>query len=222
MKNTILAAVALLISVGVTAQKQFSVTIVDNKRIVTGMEEFNVPAQNIFANAFLWAIDEGPNAKEEILDYDFQKMRFAMVYNLKKENSVAYSCRLQVQVSDNQLVFTVQEVKIQGGLMGLFANFDKLNPEKKPKHADIIHDFERLNNKKLDELFKFISSHKLQLTNWSKVVSGSIERGMSPDEVILVYGKPLSIQNSGDVTQYVYGNFVHIFVEDGKVKSFIN
>lgn len=213
----------LLLSVAVMAHKQYETTVVGKKRIVTGIKEFSLPSQTILANSLLWAVNEGPQGKEEIVDVDYNKGRLSCVYNLKRDDDdVAYTCRLQLQISENQLVFTVKDVKINGGLMSMFSNFDKLNPEKKTKHADVIREFERLNNDKLNDLFSFISNHKLEITSWDNVRSGTLQRGMTQDEVLLIYGKPASVQSDGSTTQYMYSSFVRVFLENGKVKSFVN
>lgn len=224
MKRIILSLILAGILLPMMAQKQYATTIVDKKRIVTGIEEFSLPSQTIFGNALLWAINEGPQGKEEIVDIDYGKERLAMVYNLRRdgEDNPAYTCRLQIQVTENQLVFTIKDVKMHGGLMGMFSNFDKLNPEKKTKHADIIREFERLNDQKLYNLFSFIREHQLQVPNWDNVRSGSLQRGMTEDEVLLIYGKPGSIQSDGATTQYMFSSFVRVFFENGKVKSFVN
>ncbi len=206
------------------AQKQYSSTVVEKKRVVTGIEDFSLPSQTILGNAMLWAVNEGPQGKEEIVDIDFGKERLSMVYNLRREDDEdpAYTCRLQLQVTEGQLVFTVKDVKMHGGLKSMFSNFDKLDPVKKTKHADIIREFERLNDAKLNNLFNFIKEHQLQVTNWDNIRSGSLQRGMTEDEVMLIYGKPVSKQSDGTTTQYMFNSFVRVFIENGKVKSFVN
>ena len=46
--------------------------------------------------------------------------------------------------------------------------------------------------------------------------------GMTEDEVMLIYGKPVSKQSDGTTTQYMFNSFVRVFIENGKVKSFVN
>lgn len=205
------------------AQVSFDVTVADKKRIVSGAINHEKSDDEAFANALLWAVNEGPGRKEEILDCDFAKRQLTMEYNLKRDNEeLAYTCRLFMKVSDGKLMFLVNDIKMQGGIMTVFQNFDKLNPSKKPKHQDIINDFQSLNNKKLQQLINFISEHNPVITNWKKVCLGQLESGMSSDEVKLIYGKPVSIQENGNESQYVFSTFVYIFFENGIVKSFVN
>lgn len=224
MKRALISILLVGLLLPMMAQKQYATTIVEKKRIVTGIEEFSLSGQTVFGNALLWAINEGPQGKEEIVDIDFGKERLSMIYNLRRDgdDDPAYVCRLQLQVTENQLVFTVKDVKMHGGLKSMFSNFDKLNPEKKTKHADIIREFERLNDAKLNSLFSFIREHQLQVTNWDNVRSGSLQRGMTEDEVLLMYGKPASKQSDGVTTQYLFSSFVRVFFENGRVKSFVN
>lgn len=205
------------------AQVSFDVTVAEKKRIVSGAVSYEKSDDEAFANVCLWAFNEGPGRKEEILECDFVKRQLTMVYNLKRDNDdIAYACRLSLKVLDGSMMFLVNDIKIQGGIMGIFQNFDKLNPDKKPKHQDIINDFQSLNNKKLQELINFISDNKPVITNWKKICTGQLERGMSSDEVKLIYGKPVNIQESGKDTQFLFSTFVYVFLENGIVKSFVN
>lgn len=205
------------------AQVSFDVQEAEKKRIVSGAISYAKTDDEAFANALLWAVNEGPARKEELLECDFVKRQLTMVYNLKrKEQELAYTCRLSLKVADGQMMFLVNDIKIQGGFMSAFQSFDKLNPAKKPKHQDIINDFQGLNNQKLQQLITFIQENKPVITNWKSVCLGQIERGMSSDEVKLIYGKPVSIQESGADAQYVFSTFVYVFLENGTVKSFVN
>lgn len=206
----------------VVAQVNYDITIVDKKREVRGSQSFQKSDNEIFANAFLWAVEEGPGQKMEIIDYDISRRQLAMVYNLKVEEKILYTCRLELKVAQGQLVFAVSDVKMTGGLLGSFANFNKLDPEKKPKHRDILNEFQRLNNQKLQDLFTFIEDYQPNITNWKNVCSGRIDRGMSVDEAKLIYGKPESIQEDGTKTQYRFSTFVYVFVENGIITSYVN
>lgn len=204
------------------AQVSFDVTMAEKKRIVSGSIGYRSSDDEAFANALLWAVNEGPGRKEEILDCDFLKRQLTMVYILKRNEEPAYTCRLTLKLADGQMMFLINDIKIQGGLLSSFQNFDKLNPEKKPKHQDIINEFQSLNNQKLQKLISFISENKPEISNWKEVCLGQLKNGMSIDEVKLIYGKPISIQESGTDAQYVFSTFVYVFLENGKVKSFVN
>lgn len=203
------------------AQVSYDITMMDKKRVVSGMQEIQKPDDEIFANLMLWATEQGPGCKDEILDCDFVKRQMTMVYNLKDDEKILYTCRLNAKVSQGRLVFLVSDVKMQG-LAGMFSNFDKLNPEKKSKHQDIINEFQRINNQNLNEMLTFVNDHNPSITNWKNVCTGKIEAGMSSDEVRLIYGKPISIQENGANAQYFFSTFVYVFLEKGIVKSFVN
>ncbi len=204
------------------AQVSFDVTMAEKKRIVSGSIGYKNSDDEAFANALLWAVNEGPGRKEEILDCDFLKRQLTMVYVLKRDETPAYTCRMTLKLADGQMMFLVNDIKIQGGLLGVFQNFDKLNPEKKSKHQDIINEFQSLNNQKLQQLMTFVSENKPEISDWKEVCLGHLKPGMSSDEVKLIYGKPVSIQSSGVNAQYVFSTFVYVFLENGKVKSFVN
>ena len=222
MKKILLSLLLSTLLTPVIAQASYDITIVDKKREVRGAKSFQKDDNEIFANAFLWAVEEGPGQKTEIIDYDFTKRQLAMVYNLKKDEKTVYTCRFELKVAQGQLVFAVSEVKMVGGLLGAFSSFNKLDPEKKPKHRDILNEFQRLNNQKLEELFTYIEEYQPKITNWKNVCTGRIDKGMSVDEIKLIYGKPESEQNDGSKTQYRFSTFIYVFVENGVVTSFIN
>lgn len=224
MVKKLLFFIFFLFSCGnlLVAQVSFDVTMAEKKRIVSGSIGYKNSDNEAFANALLWAVNEGPGRKEEILDCDVQKRQLTMVYNLKRDEGIAYTCRLSLKIADGQMMFLINDIKIQGGLLSSFQNFDRLNPEKKPKHQDIINEFQSLNNKKLQQLITFISENKPEITNWNGVCMGKLERGMSSDEVKLIYGKPINIQENGTDAQYVFSTFIYVFLENGKVKSFVN
>lgn len=224
MKKNIILLSAFLLLVAMTAKAQvsFDVTVAEKKRIVSGSVACGKADDIAFANAFLWAVNEGPARKEEIIDCDFLKRQFTMVYNLRKQDAVAYTCRLDIKISNGQLMFLVSDIKMQGGLMSAFLNFDKLNPEKKSKHKDIISEFQSLNNQKLQELLSFVEANTPNITNWKNVCLGKIERGMSSDEVRLVYGKPVTVQENGNESQYIFSTFIYVYFDNDIVKSFVN
>ena len=222
MKSLIVTIFSLLTCATTVAQVSFDVTVAEKKRIVSGAVSYSQTDDVAFANALLWAVNEGPARKEEITECDFVKRQLTMVYNLKRDDEPAYTCRLSIRIAQGQLMFLVNDIKMQGGLKSAFLNFDKLNPEKKPKHQDIINDFQGLNNKKLEELISFVNDHKPGITNWKNVCQGKIERGMTTDEVRMVYGKPISTQENGTESQYVFSTFVYVFFDNGVVKSFVN
>ena len=221
-RRMLFTALLAVLAITTNAQVSFDVETVDKKRVVRGTESFQKTDNEIFANVVLWAINQGPSLKEEIVDCDFVKRELNMNYNLKKEDAIAYACRLKIKVAQGKLVFLVSDVKMQGGLLGAFLNFDKLNPEKKTKHQDIINEFRSLNNQKIQEMFSYISEHNPVITNWNNVCVNKIDKGMSCDEAMLVYGKPLSIQSDGTKEQYMFSSFVYVYIENGLVISFVN
>lgn len=215
-------ALLSIIIVTMKAQVSFDVISVDKKRVVRGVESFQKEDNEIFANAVLWAINQGPALKEEIIECDFVKRKLCMVYKLEKNDEIVYDCRLEMKVAQGQLAFLVSDIKIHGGLLGSFLNFDRLNPEKKTKHLHIIHDFQSLNNMKIQDLFNYIAQHSPVITNWNNVCVNKISKGMSCDETLLVYGKPISIRFDGAKEQYMFSSFVYVFIENGVIVSFID
>lgn len=212
-----------LLAVVMSAQVSYDVIVIDNKRIVSGSQQFHKADEEIFAGALLWAVNEGPGLKEELLNCDFVKKQFTMLCHLKRDDKDAFTCQLGVKVSQGQLVFMVDDIKITGGgIMSAFSSFDRLKPETKPKHREIVNNFQELNNRALQQLFNFIEQHNPVITNWKSICMGQIEKGMSVDEAKLIYGKPLMEQGNGNKLQLMFGSFLYVYVENGYVTSFVN
>ena len=204
------------------AQVSYDVTVSEKKRIVSGSADFQKSDDIVFANALLWTVNEGTGKKDNVIDCDFVKHKLTATYKLEKDGSPAYICRMTMSVDQGRLMFLISDIKIQGNLLSAFMSFDKLNPEKKPKHQDIINEFKSLNNQKLQNMFDFISNNTPIITNWKGVCQGRLEKGMSADEVQMIYGKPVTKQQNGVDEQYIYSTFIYIFLENGIVKSFVN
>lgn len=214
----------LLVGIMMFAQANFSVSIANKQRIVTGSQTFQKDDQVIFANALMWAIERGSQLKELIVDCDYEKLRFTMDYNIIRDEESSFTTKLSIQVGQGRMVYLVSDIKGQAtGLSGMLGavNFDKMNPEKKSKQKAMIEEFEIVNKKELMALIEYIGQHNTNIDYWQSITENRLEKGMGISDVVLILGKPVDIQKSGDTTQYMYNTFTYVFFEDGKVKSFM-
>lgn len=206
------------------AQSGFQVTTADKERIVTGSQTFDKQDHEIFLNAMLWTIERGTQLKELISDCDFEKLRLTLDYNIIQEEATSFASKLTIQVSQGRLVYLVSDIKGQqtglGGMLGA-VQFNKMNPEKKPKQKQMVEEFEQQNKKILQSLLEFVGSTKTDLTFWQQISEGKLEKGMSKTDVMLILGKPIDIQTASGTTQMMYNSFTYVFLEEGKVKSFM-
>lgn len=227
MKTKILTfAILTTLVISSRAQENYNVIVSGKQRIVTGSVEFNKGDRTIFANALMWAIEQGNELKELVTDCDFEKMRFEMTNNMAEEGQTTFSSILTVQVNQGRLIYLVSDIKGQGGglssvLGGGLISFDRMNPEKKPKQQAMIDDFEKVNTKTLKQLISFVREHDVDVSYWNCFLENKIENNMSVEDVKIVLGKPLNILKDGNTTQYMYNPFTYVFFENNKVKSFI-
>lgn len=225
MKRLTLYIFSLLLSLtAIHAQENYKVSISDKHRIVTGSIEVNKADKVIFANALVWAIEQGEKYKELLADIDFDKMRMVIDYNLSNEGESSFTSKLTLQVSQGRLVYLVDNIKGQSsGLASMLGTtlFDKMNPEKKPKQKALIEEFEALNKKGLAKLFDYVRNHDTDVSKWDCIAENRLEKGMTVEDVTMILGKPINIQKSNTTIQYMYNTFTYVFFEDGKLKSFM-
>mgnify|MGYP002623817691 CR=1 FL=1 len=206
------------------AQANFNVSVANKQRIVTGSQTFQKDDKVILANALMWAIERGSQLKELISDCDYDKMRFSMDYNIIRENQASFTAKMTIQVNQGRMAYLVSDIRRQAaGLSAMLGavNFDKMNPEKKPKQKAMIEEFEIANKKEIKALFDYIDSHDINTDHWNSIIDNKVEKGMAVSDILLILGKPIDIQKSGDTIQYMYNTFTYVFFEDGKVKSFM-
>lgn len=171
------------------------------------------------ANALLWAIERGTQLKELVTDIDYERMRFTMDYNIIREGQSSFAAKLTIQVGQGRMVYLINNIKGQtSGFSGMLGavSFDKMNPEKKPKQKAMIEEFESVNKKELKSLFEYIGQHDMKTGYWTSITENRLEKGMDVNDVILILGKPVDIQKSGETTQYMYNSFTYVFSKTGK------
>ena len=224
-KNITLLLWSLVFSSTLLAQTSFQLTTADKKRIVTGSQLFVKSDQEIFANALLWGIERGQQLKELIEDIDYEKLRFAMKYNIVQENGTSFASLLTIQVTQGRLIYLVSDIKAQvsglGGVLGA-SSFDKMNPEKKPKQKQMMDEFVALNKVQLQSMLDYVEKTSTDVSKWENIKSRQLKEGMTMKEVLLTLGKPIDVQTtSGETTQLMYNTFTYVFMKGGRVKSFI-
>lgn len=222
MKRILTFIIMLTCAGAILAQASFKVKVADKKRIVTGSKEYDKPDREIFANALLWAINSGKQLKENILDCDYDKLSYKMVYNLQQDGGTTFTANLTIRVAQGRLVYLIENIKGlpsgMGAVLGA-TSFDRMNPEKKPKQQAMIFEFEELSKKVLVAMLESVGSTSTNIDHWQEITTGQVVKGMSLTDVTLILGKPVDKQVSGNITQFMYNQFTYVFFEDDKVKS---
>jgi hypothetical protein len=209
--------------------QQYGLSDDSNKKVVTGFVSFSKPDQTIFANALLWAIENiSPKGRENLKDINFNTNSFNCELTLVSEEDSklknTYNCKLQLRVNEGRLVYHISNITIETTVIVAkkTTNIEKLQPEKKSAHQDIIDDFVSLESKVLNKLFDYVDTYKLAAINHpNEVKMGIPTKGMNEDECRLAFGKPQAILESNGETQWMYSSSFYLFFRNGKVSTFI-
>ncbi len=225
---TLTAATAQKYSYSDRAQ-QYGLSDDNNKKVVTGFVPFSKSDQTIFANTLLWAIDKiSPKWKEELKDINFNTHSFYcnLVLTSEEDSKLknTYYCKLQLRVNEGRLVFHLSNISVESTVLiaKKTTSIDKLQPEKKASHREIVDDFVQLESKVLNGLFDFVDTYQLAtISHADEIKMGIPVKGMNEDECKLAFGKPQTILESNGETQWMYNSSFYLFFRKGKVSSFI-
>lgn len=188
--------------------------------------------EGIFLNALLWGIErlEQPKNEEQespMQKRDFEKKQFDMETMLENPKTASrYRFILSVKVADNILSVTASDItfETETAVIKLVKrlNFEKLQPEKKPKHKEYLDEFAVLCNEYMDKLVQAVSeSTPPMVKHWQEINGKEVVKGMTEAECLLSMGKPASIQRQGTKTEWMYDSYTYLFFEDGVLASFI-
>lgn len=231
INKTIFLLVALVASVSVKAQTfeemrtLYPISDNDGKRVISGFQQFTGKDDGqLYANALKWAIDEFCQEKRDgLFDIDVKKRGFsfnmALNYEVGGKTKYAFACKSNVKVLEGKLVYAVYDIQYKSSsLLPLSSvnSIDKLNPDKKPKHKEIISSFQEMASRKLNQMFDAIVENKCSsITHWSDIDIQRPVKGMNEDECYLAFGKPNNkYEDSNGRLQWSFGlNFLLIFKE---------
>jgi hypothetical protein len=135
-----------------------------------------------------------------------------------------YYCKLKIKVNEGRLVFHISDISIESTVLiaKKVIGVEKLQPEKKAAHQDIIDDFVGLESKVLNSLFDYVTTYKLStISHMDEVKMGIPVKGMNEDECRLAFGKPQVVLESNGEVQWMYSSSFYIFFRSGKVISYI-
>ena len=229
-KTSILLLCMLMYCMSVTSQtfvemrKIYPVSVNDGQRVITGFQTFSNSDDQIFANAMKWSIETFCTEKRNnLFDIEVNKknISFEMPLELIERGKVKYQflCKTNIRVSEGKLVYTIYDIRYRtNAIVSLsYTNYlDKLNPEKKTKHKEIINIFEELASKRINQMFDAITENKCaKITHWNDIHIQRAVKGMNEDECYLAFGKPANnYEDNYNRVQWSYGlNFVLIFKE---------
>ncbi len=165
---------------------------------------------------------------EEIQSIDFDNMRFVFsrqIVDGEGRDEKVYRYTIACQFTDELMTFSCYDVNIEFKEKGIFPrklDLEKFKPATKKDHAEIVESFSVCNSKVIDKICKDItSSDSIEITHWEQIKEGYVVKGMNENEVILIGGRPRSVNNSGARTQWIYNNDFIVIFENGIVSNVI-
>jgi hypothetical protein len=238
MKKVILSILCAWISLIALAQdysysdiaQKYPLVADNGNKVVSGFISLSGKTdKTIFANALLWTVENvSPKMREGINNINFTRLSFDYDLTLKsdvgsKSNNVYY-CKVEVKVNEGKLVYYISDILVESPilLMKKVVAISKLQPEKKDSHKQTVDDFVSLESRVLNQLFDYVSTHKLQAMNhWDEIKISKATKGMNEDECRLAFGKPQAILENENETQWMYNSSFYLFFKNGVVSTFI-
>lgn len=205
---------------------------VKGKMVISQFHTVDKPhtPEGIFLNALLWVIEnrEEPEEEKRLLiktDYDKKQFEVQMVQT-NPETASRYRYLLSVKVADNIITMLVSNItcETEAAVIKLVKRlpFEKLQPDKKPKHREYLDEFAALCKASSAQMLKAIAGNEPPVvTHWAEIKEKSVAKGMSEAECTLAMGKPASVQKQGAKTEWMYDAYTYLFFENGILTSFI-
>lgn len=227
-KLTIL--LAFFCAVSASAQNEYApipVTDDNGERVMTGFESMaSLSDETSFVNLNLFVIDSICSVKKDMIvstDFDNHTLRFTMQVGSLPGSKLSnvYQVEVKVRIQDHRLMYYINNMKVLPG-NSVFSRsateINKLTPEKRSSHAEIIEDVSQCVSAVVHSMLRFVAENKPDtVAHWDEVKKGSAFKGMSEVEAKLAFGKPQYVSENRGEVQWMYSGSFHLFFENGKV-----
>ena len=189
-------------------------------------------AEGIFLNALLWMIDnrELENTEEEdksTFEIDYDKKQYLLeIKQTNPQSASHYRCLFSVKVTDNIITILASNITYESetNVIKIVKRlaFEKLQPEKKPKHKEYLNEFAKLHKETVKRMLEAITTNPAPtITHWTEIKNKEVVKGMSKQECLLAFGKPASVQKQGNKEEWMYDSYTYVFFENEIVTSLI-
>lgn len=193
----------------------------------------SISTEGLFLNALLWMIENRKleNTEEEenksTFEIDYDKKQYMI--NLMQTNTKSasrYRCLFSVKVTDNIITILASNITYEAetNVIKLVKRlaFEKLQPEKKPKHKEYLNEFAMLHKETVKRMLEAINTNSAPtITHWTEIKNKEVVKGMSKQECLLAFGKPVSVQKQGNKEEWMYDSYTYVFFENDIVTSLI-
>lgn len=234
MKNLLVFVLSLFSAANVAAQafetaETVKMTVsasADGKMVVNDFMETAQPTDEAaFANALIWSVNEmctmGHDAVSEI---NVERKSFSARISIKSSDAASkniYRCNASFRVADGIMLYDISDIVAESEVVVIKKStpFEKLQPEKKPAHKEMIADFEKSLSSVMSKMFSFVQSNEIAYDiHWDLISAGQVKKGMNESEVLMSLGKPLLVSGNRD-KQWKYSDSMYVLFKDGVVKS---
>ena len=204
----------------------------NGQRAIIGFQDFSgLSDEQIYANALKWVIDKYCKERRDGLsDVEVLKKSFSFAvshdYIIGGKTKYTFQYKADFKVVDGKLAYTLYDVYYRANGFLPFSSsshLDKLNPEKKSKHKDIIKAFEEVASNRLNVMFDAVVANQCApISHWNDINIQRPVKGMNEDECFLALGKPTTnFEDNNNRTKWSYGlNWLLIF-KGGKLETII-
>lgn len=182
---------------------------------------------DIFLKALLWTIKNGQKLEGQEIEVDYDKKQFALeLYLTNQQTGTRYRYLFSAKVTDNIITCLASNIvyEAEAAVIKLVKKlpFERLQPEKKPKHKEYLDDFANLNKKWMQQVIDFVNNNQpVVVTHWSEIKNKEVVKGMNEAECFLSLGKPASIQKTDNKVEWMYDSYTYLFFENGVLVSII-
>lgn len=225
MKKILLLLVSVINLVPVFCQNDYKLSEAGGNLVCTGFFSTDNNDKSMFASSLLWCMEDGKGIADTFVARDFANYKFVakLRRNAKDNDKKSISFILKVQVKDGQMSYSIAEIKVFESLLPIPSAIEKYYPPRKSKQEEVIAWVTDICSETMNDLMAFIhNTHPVFSEHWDAICRKSIEPGMTADECVLVMGKPINRQNSGNREQWMYENSTYIIFENGVVKTLLD
>lgn len=212
------------------ADTRYSLAKDNDKLVINGFVSFeSMSDDEVFANSLLWTVENVcPKLFEGITDCSISERRFAIDLALQQkhggESENIYACKAEFRAVGNRIVFHLSDIVVEtkNGIIKRSTPIEKLNPEKKPAHKQILEELTKTASDFINQVVNAIFANKCStIEHWDEIAARKVVEGMTEDECRLTLGKPQAVMETNGEKQWMYSSWLNVFFKDGKVDSII-
>lgn len=201
----------------------------DGKLVVSDFFDLSgISDEDIFVGALVYAFDHLNKETDVVETIESSAKHFVVsrydVYG-KGRDEMEFACETAFQVADGMLSFVTYDIQTsykEKGILPRKMAIEKLKPQEKEQHKNVVETFSYVNSKFLQEMVEYVKSVQNQtVTHWKEIEAGDVVKGMDETEVKLAAGRPSTVREQGNKTRWMYSNTFVVVFTDGVVTTVV-